>query len=96
MIKSHRPRSRRMSPLGGAAEDDEMMQPRRRRRGTTLEQLEKRVRRRKATTTGRGILMSIGNIIRNSGTAMRKMNQEMAKQTRNMPSDAQINKEIWR
>ncbi len=95
MIRSHRPRGR-MSPLGGNADDDEMMPVRRRRRGTTLEQLEKRVRRRKATTTGKGILQGLSNIIKNSGAAMRKMNQEMAKQTRNMPSDAQINKDIWR
>jgi hypothetical protein len=85
-----------MSPLGGNADDDEMMPVRRRRKGTSLEQLEKRVRRRKATSTGKGVLMVIGNIMRNSGSAMRKMNQEMAKQTRNMPTDTQINKEIWR
>ncbi len=86
-LKSHRPRKQRqMDDI-----DEQPQQPVRRRRKLTLEQLEKRVARRRVSNGVGGVVGMLQRI--NQG--MGRLNQEMAKQSKKMPSDREINRQIW-
>lgn len=86
-------KSRKVKPslLGGVDPEETEVPVRRRRKGTTLSQLEKRVRKRRASSASK----SLGNILQGVGRLLTSSNTAMAKSTRNMPSEQEIYKSLW-
>ncbi len=86
MIKSHK--VRRAAPV---EDESESVTPQRRRRKMSLAQLEQRVQRRRASGGIKGVL----GVLKNFSTGLQRMNQTLNKQSRRMPAERDINRQIW-